>query len=83
MATNPLSPDELLRMRLFEQTRLASLLDNAVATGGHYITALAVGLPDGYFERQERITASITAEDIADVAARYLIADNMRIAIVG
>lgn len=83
MASAPLSADELLRVRLYEQTRIASMLDNAIASGDQYITQLVVGLPDDYFSKQERITANITAEEIADVAGRYLIPDNMRIAIAG
>ena len=83
MATRPLSDDELLRTRLYEQTRLAGSLDNAIATGDHYITSLIVGMPDDYFSRQEKVTADITAAQIADVSARYLDADNMRTVIVG
>lgn len=83
MATVPLSDDEMLRMRLYEQTRLASVLDNAIATGDHYITAMITGMPTGYFALQEKITSAITPEQIADVSARYLLPDNLRIAIAG
>lgn len=83
MRTRLLSKDELLRMRLFEQTRLASLLDNAIATGDHYLTAHTIGLPPHYFEEQEKITAEITPEEIAEVSARYLRPEEMRTVIVG
>lgn len=83
MATVPLDRDELLRMRLYEQTRIASMMDNAIASGDQYITQLIVGLPDGYFENQERITAQITSEEIAEVAERYLRPENLRVVIAG
>ena len=83
MATVPLDRDELLRMRLYEQTRIASMMDNAIASGDQYITQLIVGLPDGYFENQERITAQITSEEIAEVAERYLLPENLRVVIAG
>ncbi|MDE6270434.1 MAG: insulinase family protein [Muribaculaceae bacterium] len=83
MSTEPLSGDELLRMRLYEQTRLAAMIDNAINAGDQYITQMVVGLPEGYFENTERITASITAEEIAAVSARYLRPEQMRIVIAG
>ncbi|MDE6497322.1 MAG: insulinase family protein [Muribaculaceae bacterium] len=83
MATVPLTSDELLRMRLYEQTRLASVLDNAIATGDHYLTAATIGMPPGYFSEQESVTATITPDQIAEVSARYLIPDNLRIVIAG
>lgn len=83
MASQPLSADELLRMRLYEQTRLAATVDNAIAAGDQYITRLVVGLPDGYFEDTERITSTITTEEIAAVSARYLRPDAMRVVIAG
>lgn len=83
MASQPLSDDELLRMRLYEQTRLAAILDNAIATGDHYLTAFTIGMPENYFELQERITATITAEQIAEVSTRYLRPEHLRIVIAG
>jgi len=83
MSCVPLSGDELLRMRLYEQTRLASVLDNAIAIGEHYLTALTIGLPVDYFQQQEHITATITAGKIAEISERYLNPESMRIAIVG
>lgn len=83
MATVPLDADELLRMRLYEQTRLASVLDNAIATGDHYLTARIIGMPTGYFAEQEFVTATITPEQIAEVSARYLRPEMLRIAIAG
>lgn len=83
MHSRLLSPDEMLRMRLYEQTRLAAVLDNAITAADHYLTALSVGMPADYFARQEHITATITPEQIADTAARHLQADALRIAIAG
>ena len=83
MASRPLDADAMLRVRLFEQTRLAAVLDNAIAAADHYASAVTVGMPDGYFAEQERVTAAITAEEIAEVSSRYLLPDDMRIVIVG
>ncbi|MDE6453158.1 MAG: insulinase family protein [Muribaculaceae bacterium] len=83
MASVPLTADELLRMRLYEQTRLAAVLDNALATADYYATAIIVGMPDNYFENQEKITASINPDTIADISARYLRPELMRTVIAG
>lgn len=83
MAARPLDDDALLRMRLFEQTRLAAVLDNAIATSDYYSSAITVGMPEKYFSKQEKVTASITSDEIAEVSARYLLPELMRVAVVG
>lgn len=83
MGSVPLCADEMQRVRLYEQTRIASMLDNAIASGDQYITRLVIGLPENYFSEQERITAAITPEQIADVSARYLRPEAMRTVIAG
>lgn len=83
MATNPPCGDELERLRLYASTGALEALDTPEGILSQYSTALVVGIPDGYFNRQQQTVAAITPEDMASMARKYLRPDQMRIAIAG
>ncbi len=82
MVSNPPAGEELERLRLYATTTALEALDTPEGILGQYSTALLVGIPDGYFDRQQRIVATLTSEDIAAMAARYLRPDGIRTVIV-
>lgn len=80
---NPPAGAELERLKLFAMTNLVETLDSPMSISGYRQLELVTGTPADYFEAQQRIIASLTPDTIADMAARYLRPENLRIAIAG
>lgn len=82
LADCPPEGDELERLRLNASTAALTAVDNPAGIIGQYVTERIVGLPSGYFDRQQELVARLTPDIIADAARRYLRPELMRTAIV-
>lgn len=83
LATDPPAADELIRMRRSAMSEQISITDNPLSILNFHISARTCRLPDGYFNRKLATIASITTDQIADVAARYLRPELLRTVIAG
>lgn len=72
---NPLSDDELERLRLSSWSGLAAQADSPLSAIDYYASRILVGTPDNYFERQMQAIASMDARMIAKLAREYLSGD--------
>ena len=83
MVSQPLSPDELNRLKFNVSSDLASTLDSPMTMMDYYELRRTVGIPDDYFYARQKTLASITPEIVCEMAARYLRPDLLRISIAG
>lgn len=83
LSNNPPQGKELQRLKLNAWTTLASSADNAFGTLQYYITIMKVGAPYDYFQQQLKTIESITPDDIAMMADKYLRPDKLSIVTVG
>lgn len=83
LVLNPPSGEELRRLKLFCSTSLIETLDSPISIMGYYATSLFAGIPDGYFEAQQRAIEALTPDTIAEMAEKYLRPDDLRIAVAG
>ena len=81
LADNSPMGDELERLRLNASTTAITAVDTPGGIISQYVTERIVGLPAGYFDRQQELVAALTPEMIADAARRYLRPELMRVAI--
>ena len=82
MSLNPPSGEELERFRTYAMSGLAELLDNPLSVMQNYASQNLVGIPAGYFERQQSVLQNLSSDDIARISAQYLNPDELRISIV-
>ncbi len=66
------SPDEIYRLGLYIRSGLASALDNALSRMDLWQSYTLAGANQGYFEEQDEIARHLSAQLLADTAARYL-----------
>lgn len=81
LADKPPVSDEMERLRLNLSTAALAAIDTPAGVIGQYVTERTVGLPEGYFDRQQELVSNLTPEIIADAARRYLRPELMRTAI--
>lgn len=81
LACEPLPDDEMMRLRQYASSTLLETLDSPFAIIDHYKVIESVGLPEGYFDNQVHWVRTITPEIIMEMARKYVIPSQMRIAI--
>lgn len=72
MAADPLSDEEMHRLRSYAMSRQASTLDSPFTIADVAMNRTTLGTPHDYFDRTTRAILSATPATIADIAARYL-----------
>lgn len=83
LGTQPMDNDELTGLRRYASSQLMTVLDSPFSIMGHYRNELLIGTPQDYFEQQFRAIEKLSADTIAETAARYLVPDRMRIVTAG
>lgn len=83
MADEPLSDDEMERLRFNSATDLASTLDSPFTIMDYYELQRLVGIPADYFDARQATTKSISKEEICRLSAQYLQPEQLRISIAG
>lgn len=83
MATEPLSADELSRLKFNLASDLASTLDSPMTMMDYYELQRTVGTPDDYFYARQQTLATISPEIVCEMAEKYLRPDGLRISIAG
>lgn len=82
LSNNPPAGKELERLRLYASTSALEALDTPEGIMSQYSTAFLVGIPEGYFDRQQEIVANLTSDQIGAMAAKYLLPDQLRTVVV-
>lgn len=77
------TPEELLRVRSFIESTLASQLDTPFSVMDYHMTRLTIGAPEGYFDNQLKVLSVATPESLAEISRRYLNPDNLYFAVAG
>jgi len=75
--------EELVRVRSFLKSSLASQLDSPFAIMDYHQNHLLSSTPGDYFERQQRTIDAMSPETLADVSARYLDPGCLYVAVAG
>ncbi len=83
LRSNPPRGEELERLRLHASTDALETLDSPDSIMAFHATMHTVGIPDGYFDAQQRAVAALDSDTIARMASLYLSPDSLRIAIAG
>lgn len=83
MVSEPPGGEELMRLKLHAATSLAEILDTPAAIAGYYANRIFVGTPADYFEQQQQAIDALTSDKIAEMAAKYLIPENLSVVIAG
>ena len=81
LASAPMDNDELKRLRQHISMSLMEILDSPFAIMDHYKVIKSVGLPQGYFEHQVECLESLSADLIMEMARKYMLVPQMRIAV--
>lgn len=83
LSTNPLSPDELLRLKQAEIVALTDIVDSPYSTFDFLKTIHTGHLGNDYFARRCEAVNAITSEQIAGLAAEYLNPDSAVCTVAG
>lgn len=83
MADEPLSADEIHKLKFNVASDLASTLDSPMSIMDYYELQRTVGTPADYFYARQETVKHITPEIICDLSKTYLNPDNLRISIAG
>ncbi|MCM1337088.1 MAG: insulinase family protein [Candidatus Amulumruptor caecigallinarius] len=83
MAIADYPTDELTRLRRSVLSSLASTVESPFTISDYHETYLSANIPDGYFEAQLHALDHLTAEGLAELSARYLDPEQLRIAVAG
>ncbi len=83
MVTDPLTPDEMSKLKFNVASELASTIDSPMTIMDYYQLQRTVGIPADYFDSRQETLANITPEIICELSARYLDPDRLRISIAG
>lgn len=81
LAREPLPSDEMMRLRQYASSTLLEILDSPFAIIDHYKVIESVGLPEGYFDNQVHWVRTISPDVIMEMARKYIIPSQMRIAV--
>ncbi len=82
MKRTPVTADELTDMKLYYEGSLPRRAESYGQVAGLLIDRDFFGLPDGYWESEIRQIQQLTAQDIQQLAQRYLDTDNFVLALV-
>jgi len=80
---NPPCGEELERLKFHATSSLVETLDSPLSIMNYHRTALMVDMPEGYFEAQQKAISALNPDTIAEMAKRYLPAEQMRTVTVG
>ncbi len=83
LASELMCDSELTAVKRYMQSSLASTLDNPFSVIDYYVKKQIVGIPDGYFYRQQRAIKEVTPEKIREMATTYMDPDKMLISVAG
>ena len=83
LATDPPHGDELTRMRRSALADQIAAADSPASIVSHHITELMMRLPENYFADKLNTINTITPEQIALAASRYLNPELTRVAVAG
>lgn len=83
MADEPLSQEELRKLKFNVASDLASTLDSPMTVMDYYELRRSVGIPDDYFYARKTTVDTLTPERVCDLARKYLDPEQLRISIAG
>lgn len=83
LATQPMDADELQTVVRYLKSSLAASLDNAFSIADYHKGIIRSGKDSAEFYRMQDLLATVTPDDIRDVAARYLDPSKLLISIAG
>lgn len=83
LGASPMGDEELMRLKRFLISTLATILDSPFSIAGHYQNRYLVGTPENYFRQQFEQINSLNANDIMAMASKYLKPGQFRIATCG
>lgn len=83
LVTDPPHGEELERMRRSALVGHLETLDSPIDVVSYYRNILLSDVPPDYFELKQRAILSITPDDVARIASRYLDPEALRIAVGG
>lgn len=83
LASDPPRGEELMRLRQAMSSSLLETLESPLSVADFYATMTVAGIPAGYFDAKAKLLTHLTPEIIADVAARYLSPDRLRVTVAG
>lgn len=83
LCNTPIPLDELETARNYLQGRRARALDSPFSMSDYFVSSIISGTPLNYFNTEDEIIRTATADDLMRVARTYLHPDNLYIAIAG
>ena len=83
LIAEPIAEDELLRLRRYAWSNLATTADSPFTSADYYITERLVGTPPSYFADQLRCIRQLHPQIIQQMAQRYFNMSDMSIATAG
>ena len=83
MANEPLSNEELRKLKFNVASDLASTLDSPMTVMDYYELRRSVGIPDDYFYARQATVDSLTPETVCRLSRQYLDPAQLRISIAG
>lgn len=81
--TSSYSDDEIRRLSKFQLSNLATMLDTPFSRMDYIQTHIFANTPDDYFEQQERLARTLTAETLSAMARKYFDLSRMIVATAG
>ena len=83
MAEEPLTDEELTKLKFNVASDLASTLDSPMTVMDYYELIRTVGIPEDYFYARQKTVDMITKDMICELSRRYLDPAQLRISIAG
>ena len=83
LCTTPVPQDELETARNYLQGRRARALDSPFSMSDYFVSSIISGTPLNYFDLEDEVIRTATADDLMRVARTHLHPDNLYIAIAG
>ena len=83
LCNNPIPHDELETARNYLQGRRARALDSPFSMSDYFVSSIISGTPLNYFNTEDEIIRTATADDLLRVARTHLHPDNLYFAIAG
>lgn len=81
--SRPPEKEELDRLKMHAMTNLLEQLDSPLKVSAYHQLKVTTGIPEDYFEAQQRAITSLSPEIISTMAQKYLSPDCLRISIAG
>lgn len=79
----PIGKDELDRLKAYMLSDQARIFDTPFSVADYYVSAIANGIPSGYFNRQVELLHTIDAPALQYMAQRYIDADRLLTVVAG